>query len=348
MKIAKFGFGKAKALKLHYERTKTNDATIKETCFSKINPSKSHLNYNLHNGDLVDLLDQKKQEAYIRSEKTDIAFFDLCITYPKDCNVSAEEFFKNVYDILTKDRTFKNCIGAFVHLDETSPHMHYIFMPLEKGEFTKSKDLKVFDEKKNKEVKRRIKTTYKEKFNAKKVVSKNVLNNLHMYMQKKINERGISATIITPERIAFNKWKKERIEHYNKLIEQEPDKKNDYINAFWEEFQKMNPKDYRKADRAKDNRLEQFNAMIKEYEEQQKAELEQAQKQIDDDNKQKLENYRNEAKQKFETDCKDVITFYDSEFEKFVRAEAKKLTEQKQDAANDLKQIIFDEMEMAR
>lgn len=306
MKIAKFGFGKAKGLQLHYERNKEDDGTIKDTSFSKINPAKSHLNYNLCDGDLVELLEQKKQEAYVRSEKTDVAFLDLCITYPKDCSVSEKEFFKNVYDILTKDRVFKNCIGAFVHLDETSPHMHYIFMPLEKGEFTKSKDIKVFDEKKNKEVKRRIKTTYSEKFNAKKLITKNLLNNLHQYMQNKINERGISATIITPERVAFNNWKKERIEHYNKLIEQAPDKKLDYINAFWEEYQKMNPRDYKKNTRAKDSRLEQFNIMLKEYEEQQKEEFEQAKKEINQKYDTDIADYRKLKNEELDTQKNEI------------------------------------------
>ena len=42
-------------------------------------------------------------------------------------------------------------------------------MPIEKcPEFTKSKDVKVFDEKKGREVTRRIKNTYTEKFNANK------------------------------------------------------------------------------------------------------------------------------------------------------------------------------------
>lgn len=305
MKLAKYGFNKVTNLKLHYERDKKADEIIKDTSFSKINPTKTHLNYNLCEGDMIELLEAKKKTAYIRSEKTDVAFCDLCITYPKDCSVSPEIFFKALYDILTHDRNFKNCIGAFVHFDETSPHMHYIFMPIEKcKEFTKSKDIKVFDEKKQREVKRRVKTTYTEKFNAKGIIDKELLNNLHPYMQKKINERGIQGTIITPERVKFNAWKKEQIEYYNDLIKKDPDNKDKYVNEFWEKYQQMNPKEYKKGDRAKDSRLEQFNNMIKEYEEQKKAEFERSVQDID--KKFDAKGYYEQAKIQFEKDKQQI------------------------------------------
>lgn len=276
MKLKKFGFGQAKRLKIHYERSKEDDGLLKDTSYSKIDPTKSHLNYNLCEGDLVELLEEKKKTAYIRSEKTDIAFVDIVVPYPKDCSVSAEDYFKAIYDIFTHERTLKYCIGAYVHMDESNPHMHYICMPIEKSkEFTKSKDVKVFDEEKGKEVNRRIKTKYTERFNAKKLFNKILFNNLHPFVQKKINDRGIEGTVITPERVEFNKWKKEKLEQYNKLIEQEPEKKEFYINQFWEDYKRMNPKDYKK-DRPKDQRLDDFNDMVKSY----KMELKQEQEEV--------------------------------------------------------------------
>ena len=57
MKLKKFGFGQAKRLKIHYERSKEDDGLLKDTSYSKIDPTKSHLNYNLCEGDLVELLE---------------------------------------------------------------------------------------------------------------------------------------------------------------------------------------------------------------------------------------------------------------------------------------------------
>ncbi len=141
-------------------------------------------------------------------------------------------------------------------------------MPIEEcEEFTKSKDVKVYDEKKAREVTRRIKTSYTKKFNANKLFNKKLFNNLHEWLQKQINDRGIQGTIITPERMAFNQWKQERIEYYNSLIDKEPDKRDYYVNLFWEEYQKMNPKKY-KADRPKDDRLNDFIEMTEEIKKQ--------------------------------------------------------------------------------
>lgn len=261
MRAQKFRFNQAKVLKIHYERLKEDDGKIKDTSYSKINPVRSHLNYNLHAGDMVELLEQAKTDSYVKCEKEAVAFYDFCVTYPKDCSVSSEDFFKTVYDIFQHDRRLKYCIAAYVHMDESRPHMHYICMPIEEcEEFTKSKDVKVFDEKKGKEVTRRIKTTYTKKFNANKLFDKKLFNNLHGWLQKKINEHGITGTIITMERMDFNKWKQERIDYYNNLIEQNPDRRDEYVDAFWLEYQQMNPKKY-KPDRPKDQRLDDFIEM---------------------------------------------------------------------------------------
>lgn len=260
MRAQKFGFNKVKVLKIHYNREKGDDGTIKDTSYSLINPARSHLNYNLCKDDMVELVEAKKKTAYIRSQKTDVALYDICIPYPKDCSVSPKKFFEVVYDILTKNKTTQYCVGAFVHMDESNPHMHYVCMPIEQGEFTKSKDVKVFDEKKQKEVTRRIKTTYHEKFNANKMFGKDFFNTLHPFVQKEIYNRGIKGTIITPERLRFNIWKKERIKYYNEQIKKDPAHKEQYIDKFWEEYQRLNPHKYRK-DRAKDQRLEDFKKL---------------------------------------------------------------------------------------
>ena len=58
----------------------------------------------------------------------------------------------------------------------------------------------------------------------------------------------------------FNIWKKERIKYYNEQIKKDPAHKEQYIDKFWEEYQRLNPHKYRK-DRAKDQRLEDFKKL---------------------------------------------------------------------------------------
>lgn len=328
MKLKKFGFSQAKRLKIHYERSKDDDGTIKDTSYSKINPAKSHLNYNLCEGDLVELLEEKKKTAYIRSDKTDVAFLDLVVPYPKDCSVDSKKYFKAMYDILTHEKKLKHCIGAFVHMDESNPHMHYICMPIEEcPEFQKSKDLRVFDPAKNKEVTRRVRTKFTEKFNAKKLYGKEFFNNLHPYMQKKINDRGITGTVITPERVNFNKWKKERINYYNELIKKEPNKKMDFINQFWEEYQSMNPKKY-KDDRPKDKRLDDFNEMLEAYKKEVQEENASEFLKIDEDAKNEVDLYRKNVIKDIEEYKKAVSEAQDKALDR-IEDNAKKVIESK-------------------
>lgn len=356
MKGKKFGFSKAKGLQIHYTRSKEDDGTIKDTSYSKIDPTKSHLNYNLCEGDLVELLEEKKKTAYIRSEKTDVAFIDIVVPYPKDCNVDSKTYFENVYDIFTHDRTLKHCIGAFVHRDESNDHMHYICMPVERcPEFQKSKDVKVFDEEKGREVTRRIKTKYKEKFNAKKLFDKNFFNNLHPYLQKKINERGIEGTVITPERVKFNKWKKERIEYYNGLIKQNPDNREKYINQFWEEYKRMNPKEYKK-DRPKDQRINDFNEMVELYKqelaEENSAVLKQVEadykeqlsidiKDVIDGNEKALVEFQSEQDKILEVKKKEVIAKLQKELDEYTYDASKKTEVEKQKIYKELQNKAY-------
>ena len=64
MRAQKFGFNKVKVLKIHYNREKGDDGTIKDTSYSLINPARSHLNYNLCKDDMVELVEAKKKTAY--------------------------------------------------------------------------------------------------------------------------------------------------------------------------------------------------------------------------------------------------------------------------------------------
>ena len=66
----------------------------------------------------------------------------------------------------------KYCIGAFVHMDESTPHMHYVFMPIEEKEKIVKKRQKVFDEKKGREVSRNVEYKYQYNFNCRKLIDK--------------------------------------------------------------------------------------------------------------------------------------------------------------------------------
>lgn len=122
----------------------------------KINKELTHLNYDLHSGAKADSSDSKKTEkirkemsSFVKKRLSEIKheklegknadrlniMCDFVITLPDNVTKDKEdEFFKCAYDFLCDRYGKQNVISAWVHKDETTPHMHFSFMPVVKDE----------------------------------------------------------------------------------------------------------------------------------------------------------------------------------------------------------------------
>lgn len=160
----------------HYART-TGDNVQRGN--EKIDPDKTHLNYDLHSGNTADSEKNDWKEQMKRLEKRlsevnhrdfksydDNLIADWVVTLPE--NVSAEkaaEFFKAVYDFSSKRYGEENVISAWVHMDETTPHIHFAFVPVVTNE------------------------DGSERLCAKDVISKTELSRFHPELQKYVEEK---------------------------------------------------------------------------------------------------------------------------------------------------------------
>lgn len=322
MNIIKIKQNKVKHLERHLKHISSVD-DVSNTSFSLINPNMTKENYNLCDFDMLQRYDELKKETYARNKDT-VTCCSLILTLPQDYSGNPKEFFEVAFEELKKIPELKNVISAYVHFDETTPHMHFVFMPLEEKEKTIKKREKVFDEKKNKYVSRNVEYKYKYNFNAKKLINKEFLINLHPLVQKKLEDRGIKATIITPERIMFNEWKNERLKEAKKQIELHPEDKENIINQFWKEWQKMNPKDYKRKnkDRPKDHRMEQFLEMLEEVEKEEKQELEQAKNEriekFKEEKELEIEKFKSEQNKVVETEKNMIFNSADKEIDDYI------------------------------
>ena len=271
MNIAKFKSADIRRMYIHYARSEKDveDMELKLPTFNPINPTLTKNNYNLHGRDMLEEIEEAKKKYYVRGDDT-VIFASLCITYPENCSVPQEEFFRQFYDIARRTNQLKHCVGAYVHMDENvkRPTMHYVFMPIEEKEITKTKRVKEYDEKKKKEVTRKKTLKYQGQFNAKAIINRPFLNALHYYFQRKINERGIGATIITPERLEFNRKRDELLHTYSEQIKMYPERKEEFLNEFHETLRNLNPKFYKRKAKSKFNWFSEFekeaNAIIEE------------------------------------------------------------------------------------
>lgn len=191
--IAKYSAGACGHMLSHYDRSKQN--------IENIDRNKTHLNYNLapgRDGTQLDFIHQRLSEIKVQKRKDVNIFCDVVVTLPKAIDeekskwieepdgsyslktvykeYSAEEerdFFKTVYNFLEDKFGANNVISAYVHKDETTPHMHFAFVPV------------VDDEKWN----QKHPENPRQKLSAKECVTLGLLRSLHTEMQEVLDNK---------------------------------------------------------------------------------------------------------------------------------------------------------------
>lgn len=122
----------------HYDRSKDNLS-------GNIDPSRTHLNYNLapdHGMSQMDFIHQRMSEIHCLHRADVNVMCDWAVTLPKeitymDKNIHvtpnkdevSKLFFERSYRFLADRYGEKNVISSYVHRDETSDHMHFAFVP---------------------------------------------------------------------------------------------------------------------------------------------------------------------------------------------------------------------------
>ena len=112
----------------HYNRTKASSKSL-------IDPTRTPLNYNLANTDQplsqLDFIHKRLSEIKVLNRKDVNVFCDWIVTAPQELLENEyADFFKEVYKFLNGRYGKENVISAYVHMDESQPHIHYAFVPV--------------------------------------------------------------------------------------------------------------------------------------------------------------------------------------------------------------------------
>lgn len=166
MHVEKFTKQAAPNIFDHCGRSESNRVCDRSN--QEIHPELSHLNYNLaaevQPKNPIEYLNERLSEIYVHGNAS-VAFASWTITAPKTLKSEEEEkFFKHAYDRFVQIYGEKNVISAFVHYDETTPHMHFCFIPVTEGK-------------------------HGEKLCAKAVINRNTLQKMHPDMEKYVSEK---------------------------------------------------------------------------------------------------------------------------------------------------------------
>lgn len=161
MNCEKFTRNQSGNILVHCDRSDPN-RTYKN---QEIDHSKTYLNYNLapeHTG-MTDYEFMKKRcEEFKVLKRKDVNWLvSWVITMPTDYKGNKALFFREAYNFMENRYGKDNVVSAYVHLDETSPHMHFCFVPV------------IFDKKKQ-----------EYKVNAKQCINKVELKQIHPEMQE--------------------------------------------------------------------------------------------------------------------------------------------------------------------
>lgn len=165
--VQKFTKGNMQGLSIHLDRKTENHSN------KNIDTERTHLNYDLceKDGDTLSRMDERLSEVYCMNRKDVKVCCEWIVTLPESLhNESVEyqrKFFEETYEFLT-DRYGgqENVVSANVHNDETTPHMHFDFVPV------------VWDEKKE-----------REKVSAKEVLTRSELKSFHTDLDRHLKER---------------------------------------------------------------------------------------------------------------------------------------------------------------
>lgn len=184
---AKFARAGAGHLSAHYERRKEKDPLTGEYEYIKfgnqdIDPSRTHLNYNLapeREGGQMAFLKERLSEVKCLNRADVKVMCSWVITLPEfenmrtDIHVTPNKeavsklFFERCYQFLAERYGEENIISSYVHRDETTDHMHCAFVPV------------MLDSK-----------TGEEKVCAKKVLSRTELQRFHGDLERHLDSFG--------------------------------------------------------------------------------------------------------------------------------------------------------------
>lgn len=147
--VQKYTCSQLGAMTRHYERVQDEKGEYVKFGNRDIDTSRTHLNYNLapeRNRGQIDFINQRTSEVKCQNRADINVMCSWVVTAPRVPKENAGElgelilndeetkkFFEESCKFLN-DRygngSDKNVISAYVHMDETTPHMHYAFVPI--------------------------------------------------------------------------------------------------------------------------------------------------------------------------------------------------------------------------
>ena len=182
-----------------------------------IDSNRSKYNYSLTKHDAFEFYKQRLSEVHCLNRANVNTLSSWCVTLPKGVKKEDQrKFFEETVKFLNDRYGEKNCVSAEVHYDETTPHLHYCFIPI------------IFDEKRQ-----------REKVDRKSIFTLKELKTFHTDLQNHITQAlGYEVQILNGElknrkNLSIGELKERTAQKLEK-IEQSYDLKKEFLNNLQE------------------------------------------------------------------------------------------------------------------
>lgn len=142
--LEKYSRGQVGGLARHFERYKKDNGEYIKFGNQEIDIEKTYMNYNLaEEKNQLEFIKERTSEVRCLNRKDVNIMCDWVVTLPEKIKTLEDQelFFKKTYNFLENEYGKENVISSYVHFDETTPHMHFAFIPVVTDK--KKGDLKV-------------------------------------------------------------------------------------------------------------------------------------------------------------------------------------------------------------
>lgn len=176
---AKYGRAGCESMIAHYRRER--DATLER---ENIDRERTHLNYvlgpNLGRDEIASRMERVKEETGRAVPANSAAMCDWIVTAPPDLRQEDQRtFFEETYRFVAERYGEENMLGGWVHMDETTPHIHIAFTPM----YRRDSDNRLC-------------------YSANQLVNRSDLNRFHQDLSDRLSERlGYRCQVLTQDPI---------------------------------------------------------------------------------------------------------------------------------------------------
>ena len=187
-----------------------------------INPAKSKYNYSLsgHENDLA-YYEERLSQVHCMKRANVNTLSSWVLTLPKGVkHGDQQKFFEETVEFLKNRYGAENCVGADVHFDETTPHVHFTFIPV------------VHDAKKNID-----KVSRKELFTLKEMFSFHT--DLEKHIEEKLGYKVGIRTGKTRKNLSIRELKEKTAQNCTELVENAKQEAGAILSTAEEEKRKI-------------------------------------------------------------------------------------------------------------